>query len=306
MALRFLRALSWVGALAWGSIQAAYAVPLVLGSVSDTPGDDLKAWLPFVRYLASELAGDGVTEGRIAITRTSEEMSARLNAGAARFKAGSVDLYMDSPLIMLSVVNSSGAKLMARRWKGGIAEYTSVVFTRKDSGITTLADLKNKIIAFEDGSSSSGYLLPWLALQRVGLMGVQMSNHTMAPPDGQVGYMFSGDTRNTVAWVLYDRVMAGAIPNSDFNMLKEEQRAQLAIIYESVLIPRHVVAYRADLAPTLAMRIKEILVSMDKTEAGRKVLATFENTQKFDDIPPDSMALLKIFDEELRKSRPTQ
>jgi phosphonate transport system substrate-binding protein len=125
---------------------AVQARPLVLGSINADPSDELKDWLPFARHLAAELADDGITEGKVVVARDSKQMIAFL-------RAGKVDLYIDSPLIMLEVNDAAGSKLLARRWKKGAAEYTAVIFARKDAGIASFDDLKGKVFAFQQVSS---------------------------------------------------------------------------------------------------------------------------------------------------------
>src|SRR6185503_10062521 len=79
-----------------------------------------------------------------------------------------VDLYMESPYPTYLINRLGAAKLLLRRWKGGIAEYRSLIFTRKENGIARLEDLRGKIIAFEDPGSTSGYFLPKLLLLKKG------------------------------------------------------------------------------------------------------------------------------------------
>ena len=282
-----------------GPQRAAHARDLVLGSISANPAEEMKDWLPFVRYLAKRLEQDGIGEGKIVIARDSKEMAGFL-------KSGKVDLYIDSPLIMLDVTHASGSKLLLRRWKRGASEYTAVVFARQDAGFASLADLKNKVIAFEKESSSTGYLLPWLEMQQAGLTVSPIGEGALMPPAGQVGYRFSGADRNTVAWVVFGRVAAGATSRTDFDKIDEDQRAQLTVIAETAPIPRHVVAHRGDLPPTLVAKIKDTLLTMDKTNDGRKVLNKFERTTKFDEIPARSRDALVRYEEAVRVARLTQ
>lgn len=283
-------------ALGLGPFHAAEARPLVVGSVHSDPSEEMKEWLPFTRDLAGRLAGDGISQGSIVIARDVPEMIGFL-------KAGKVDLYIDSPIVMLDVMNATGSKMLVRRWKNRSAEYTSVIFVRKDSGIVLLSDLKDKVIAFQKESSSTGYLLPRLEFQLAGLTVHPMGGGVDKPPAGQVGYRWSGADRNTVAWVFHGRVAAGATSGEDWDKVSAEQRAQMAIIFESPRIPRHVVVHRADLPPALVARIKDELLAFDKTDQGRKILATFEKTTKFDEIPQRSLEALKRYQDSLRAQR---
>lgn len=278
---------------------AVQARDLVLGSINANPSDEMKDWLPFAHYLAKSLEKDGITDGKIVVARNSKEMAALL-------KSGKVDLYIDSPLIMMDVAKASGSKLLLRRWKKGASEYTSVIFARQDAGLTSLADLRGKVVAFEKESSSTGYLLPWLEMQQAGLTVVPMGEGALTPPAGHVGYRFSGADRNTMAWVLFRRAAAGATSRNDFDKIDEDQRAQLMIIAETAPIPRHVVGHRGDLPPALVTRIKDVLLTMDKTGDGRKALNKFERTTKFDEIPQRSRDALARYEEAVRKARLTQ
>lgn len=296
MAHIFAVALALSIALGLGVFQTAQANPLTIGSVNTDPMDEMKEWLPFAQYVAGELSPQGIVGGKVVVARNGGDMAVLL-------KTGKVDLYIDSPLVILDVAKASGAKLLVRRWKKGAPEYTSVVFARKDAGIATLDDLKNKVIAFEKDASSTGYLLPWLEMHRAGLRIQLLDNRATAPQSGHVGFRFSGADRNTIAWVLHGRVIAGATSREDFDKIVKDQRAQLAVIFETNAIPRHVVAYRPDLPPALVARIRDVLLAMDQSELGRQVLSKFEKTAKFDDIPPQSLERLMGYQEALREAR---
>ena len=80
-----------------------------------------------------------------------------------------VDFYLESPYPTYIINNVHGAgKLLLRRWKSGMSEYRSLIFTKKDGPLSRLQDLRGKIIAFEDPESTSGYFLPKFFLQRNG------------------------------------------------------------------------------------------------------------------------------------------
>jgi phosphonate transport system substrate-binding protein len=192
----------------------------------------------------------------------------------------------------VAVSRLAGSKFLLRRWKKGVEEYRALLFVRKDSGITRLEDLKGKVIAFERDFSSTGYFLPKLDLlqKKFKLAAKSQSAGPVSP--GEIGYIFSGDEENTLLWVLRNKVAAGAIDNEGYRGQSGKSLKNLRIIHETFPMPRHIVSYRGDLAPELVAKIKEILMRMDRSEAGRKVLKEFEHTKKFDELPASAMAPL--------------
>ena len=79
-----------------------------------------------------------------------------------------VDFYMESPYPTYLINRLGAAKLLLRAWKGGMAEYRSLIFATKQSGVTEPKELRGRIIAFEDPGSTSGYFLPKLYLLKKG------------------------------------------------------------------------------------------------------------------------------------------
>ena len=55
------------------------------------------------------------------------------------------------------------------REKDGSIDYVAVMLTRKDSGITSLEEMKGHSLAFADPNSASGYLLPSATLRARGI-----------------------------------------------------------------------------------------------------------------------------------------
>jgi phosphonate transport system substrate-binding protein len=265
--------------------QPAWAAPINIGSVSTEPAAEIKKFLPFANYLGKELQSEGIDRGKVVVAKNISQMAALL-------REGKVDLYIDSPFPVLAASHLSGSKILLRRWKKGAAEYRSVIFARKDSGINRLEDLKGKMVAFQESFSSTAYFLPKVILLQKGLkLSAKMDpTETVAP--GEVGYVFSQADENTILWVLRKRVMAGATDEQSYEKEARGNLDSLKVIEISYSLPRHVVSYRADLPPKLIARIKEILIGMDQSEEGRKVLKEFESTTKFDELSDQAMAPL--------------
>ena len=68
-------------------------------------------------------------------------------------------------------IDTNGAvePLVVPEENDGSISYISVLITRKDSGITSLEQMKGKSLAWADPNSTSGYLIPRFALRQAGI-----------------------------------------------------------------------------------------------------------------------------------------
>jgi phosphonate transport system substrate-binding protein len=98
-----------------------------------------------------------------------------------------------------------------------------------------------------------------------------------------------------VVWVVRHKVQAGAVDNHSLLREAREQLPTLKILYRTDALPRQIVSYRTTLSPLLVARIKAVLLQMDQSEEGKKVLQAFEETTKFDEIPEHAMDYLLQF-----------
>jgi ABC-type phosphate/phosphonate transport system substrate-binding protein len=142
------------------SKQETRSKALTLGVVLQGQHDAVKEhFSPFVNYVARKLTPTAETKGMVVVAPTPGQMMKLLEEKR-------VDFYMESPYPTYVINRLGAARLLLRRWKGSIAEYRSLLFTDKESGIARLEDLRGKIIAFEDPGSTSGYFLPKLFYSR--------------------------------------------------------------------------------------------------------------------------------------------
>jgi phosphonate transport system substrate-binding protein len=250
---------------------------LRIGSISNEPGNEAEVFQPFADYLAAQLGHVGVGRGQIVVARDIGTMHKLLSSGA-------VDLYVDSPFPILTMERDDIIRIVARRWKEGVAEYHSVLFARKDSSIRDVAGLGGRVVAFEEPFSTSSYLLPKASLLEYGLALVQIPTATTSVPADRVGFVFSNDDDNTVYWVLKGKVAAGAINDQVFRSLPPAQRDELIIIHQTATVPRQLVGIRRDVDPDVATALTTVLLKMHTVEDGRRVLADFDKTTRFDDF----------------------
>ncbi len=267
-----------LAALLFGFGQAASGAELVLGSVNDNVRKHISRFTPLVEYLETELANSGVTRVHISVLPSSKAMVQALSTG-------DVDFYFDSPLVAAAVAQQSEAVPVLRRWKRGVATYHSVIVAPNDSDIATLEDLKGRRIGFQDRDSTSGFLLPLGLVLSRNIEAVEMSCREDEAISGKVSYVFTEDDKNTVLWLSRGWIDAAATDPRGFELLNESFPDRFRIIARSIEVPRQIVVQRKDLAPDLAARVIDVLVSMEDRPEGAKALKKFHKTTRFDQFP---------------------
>ncbi|MBF0462773.1 MAG: phosphate/phosphite/phosphonate ABC transporter substrate-binding protein [Magnetococcales bacterium] len=264
----------------------ALATPLTMGAINNDPAEEVRLFLPIAQYLAAQLAPQGITKGQVMVADSVQEM-------AQFMKSGRVDLYLDSPLPSVVVNQMAGGNMVLRRWKQGQAEYRSVLFVKRDSPIHTLAQLSGQLVGFKDPHSSSSYLMPRIAMEQAGLQLVDMTGVRGGIPANKTGYLFTNDRETNLFWVVTGKTVAGAMSPEELTRQAKGDRDKLRILYEAEAIPRHVVSLRGDLPAAVATALTEALLAMEHTATGQRILADFEQTTRFDRIPPATQAQLQ-------------
>jgi len=259
---------------------------IILSDIGNDPATIIQGTQPLADYLAAHLSQFGIGIGEVNVT---SDIPSEANA----LKNGQADLYFDSPYPALAVSDLSGGQPILRRWRNGVFEYHSVIFIRGGSGaLTSINDLKGKIIAFQDPESTSGFMLPMAYLIQAGLKPVEKSSVTDTVAADEVGYVFSAADDNTIDWVLSGTVAAGATDNVSYDGISADTRAGLSILAETDSVPRQVVVARPGIDPALLDAIKALLIGLDQTPEGPAIMQSFARTTKFDEFPEGAEAAL--------------
>lgn len=257
---------------------------LVFGRVHDDPVRSIRDRQEFVDYIASKLSPLGITGGKIIVVEKFQLLTRAL-------KEGRVDLFHDSVAPILLMSKWAGSVPLLRQWKYGEAEYQGVIVAKKNSGIDTLADLKGKVVAFEEPHSTSASILPRMLLEEHKLKLVEVKSGGKVRSD-EVGYIYGADG-SSVNVLITGRADAATTIEREIDRLKPEIKDNLKIIGKTILVPRQLLAVRKGLEPKIVKGLKELLTSMDTYPEGQGVLKRQQNTTKFDEIPPDSRTKLK-------------
>ena len=145
-----------------------------------------------------------------------------------------------------------------------------LIFVRQDSGIRDVADMRGKGIVFVDPATMEGYLFPLAYFHRHGVTDTNMFFSR---------FYFSGSHASTIFAVLDGRADIGAAKNTVFNKLVQSDKSisqELHILARSPSVPEVTLCVRREVDENLRERMTAVLLNMDATDEGRKVLARFE------------------------------
>ena len=260
---------------------------LAIGIVSDDPAGEIEAAQPFADYMAKQLSDMGIQQGTIVVTPDIETMIEKL-------KSGEVDLYYESAYGALSAYEDAGAVPLLRGWRKGVSEYHSIILVRKDSGITSIEDLRGKLLAFSEQKSTTGHFLPETYLVTSGLTLSEQANLDSVVPGNEVGYIFTGSPENMIASLIGGKVAAGAEEGAVYDSLTQEQKDQLVVLAKTQDIPRSFLMASAKMNDSLRERIAAILKAAGNNDEGTAALKGIKKTAKFDDFPWGTQATMEF------------
>ena len=246
---------------------------IIIGTIGKDAVTHIKNFQPIANYIATKLSDDeNQYKGKVKITKTIDSMIIEL-------QKQKIDLFMDSPITTTIVSEQSDAKPLLIRWKGGNENYSSAIFVKTNSDISSIDDFVDKTIVFENKESTSGHLLAKSYLIKNEFDFSSSINST-----NNINQIFAGGDVNVPLWVHQDKADIGVSSNLDFVEINENYDNEFIIIAETESVPRHIVTHRSNLDSDLVEKIKQILMDMDKDPEGIELLKNFKNTVKFDEI----------------------
>lgn len=273
--------LCFVFSLTWLTASWAQAETLNLGTLNEGIRGQMRKFEPLLTYLEDELEDIGISEVRLVVHPSTQLM-------AEAISRREVDIFIDSPLVVAKVAQLSGGVPFLRHWKNGHASYYSVIFTRVDSGIESIEDLRGRRVALEDTDSSSGFIAPVHMFLNAGLQ-LKKLRAPGAPHTGEeIGYFLTYNDKNTLFSVASGRADAGASNHESYLDLMEARPDEFRVIAISEKLPRSVLMHRPGLSEELLNELRHTLKSMNKAEDSRAVLKNFQNSAGFDEFAAGS------------------
>ncbi len=182
-----------------------------------------------------------------------------------QMESGAVDIGTFSPFTYVDAARGGKIRIIAQCVINGTATYRGVVVARRDSGLKSLTDLRGKRFAFVDPKSASGFVYPRALLIEKGINPESSFKETV----------FAGGHDKVIAAVLEGRADAGAVYGDALAIAKSKgvPTENLVTLARTDPIPHDAIAVRVGLDEALAKKIRAALVDLDKSEAGRRVIA---------------------------------
>lgn len=262
-------------------VQQAPAVTVRFGVIAEEPNEPdrmFKVYSPLLALLRRRAEPAGVRVGELVIARDLDDL-------AQRIARREVDFVLESVFPMLSLRERSGsldpALLVVRR---GERQYRSVFFTRRESPIKSLADLRGRTLVLQAVRSTSAFALPRAELARLGMRLVDADDSAADPK--AVRYVLALAEVNQAVWVLHEKGDAGAFNEGDWQALPEKVRERLRIFERSRPIQRGLIAFRDGLDATTRHTLEQVLLGLHEDEAGKDVLAQAAGITRFERLTP--------------------
>ena len=145
------------------------------------------------------------------------------------------------------------------------------IFVRKDSGIKNVEDMEDKRIVFVDPATTEGYLFPLAYLHQHGVTDINAFFNNQ--------FSFSGSNASAIFTVLDGRADIGAAKNTVFQKIIHSDPSierELKIIAESDPVPEVTLCIKSGLEENFRKKLKNVLLQMEKSNEGKKVLHQFE------------------------------
>lgn len=250
-------------------IMAALFLSLVIASVSAAEPPLRLAFIP--QENPEKLLGDVSAVAKILSDQMQMPVEALITidhaAAVEALRNGDADIaFMGALPFVLAESHIGAVPLLSEVYRGS-SVYKSRIFVRRDSGIKTLQDLKDRDIAFADPISESGYLYPLDLFFQAGLI---------ETPDKSSEFFnqvyFAGgyqQAMQALAGGLVDA--AGASQYADL-LLSAEQQSEVMWLEESPDIPAHLVIARKGLPQEIQDLFVDVMLSFNEPE-NRHVLS---------------------------------
>jgi len=222
------------------------------------PKEDVRIYSPFLKYLEK---ATGKHFG-IKFTERYEDTIENLGKGITHFAAiGSLSFVIGK-----GKYGSAIKYLVSGVNKDGDTRYYAVIFTKPDTDIKDIKDLKGRTFAFGARMSTQGHLIPRKMLDDEGITIEDLQKYT-----------FTGSHINTVRAVLNGEYDAGGIQDTLAKELASEGKINILKISEPY--PSSLIAYNSAVPRGIVEAVKSALLNLEPQGKDKDMLVEWDKTE---------------------------
>lgn len=147
-------------------------------------------------------------------------------------------------------------------------DFRGILLVRRDSGLTTLEQLRGKTISYPAPTALAAAMMPQWLLHQAGLQAGR-----------DVGSVYVGSQESSIMNVYLGQTAAAATwppPWRSLSRERPEVAAALEVRWQTPSLPNNGLVARDDLPEALVARLRELFVNLDRTPEGRALLAEAE------------------------------
>jgi len=221
-----------------------------------SPQEDARQYLPFIDYLQQQTG----LHFELKFISKNSSIIEELGTGQVHFAAiGAKSYIMANELYgVRSLVRGINPQ--------GKAVYRSMIVVATNSKLKTLADLKNKRLAFGNLHSTQGHLIPRIILQENNISLEQLA-----------GYKYTGSHEQCANSVISGAFDACGMQDTMANKLATQDR--LRILYTSRYYPSSGIAVNKDVSQETTTKVQKALLDFDPKVKHKKNLYNWHDTE---------------------------
>lgn len=194
---------------------------------------------------------------------------------------GDIDIAWMPPLLMAEAVARSAAGVIAIAERNGTVTYHGALFTRADSQIQSVSELRGRSIGWVDAASASGYHFPRHLIER-----------HLGPVQEALGReSFFGSHQAVCEAVANGWVDVGAsyvvtddsrqVTSSGWSELLPERQHELRLLEMSLPIPSDCIAHRPHFSEQWKQDVEKAFIGLHRSPAGLELLSQAFGAERF-------------------------
>jgi len=222
------------------------------------PDKLMQTYQPLIDYLNTNIKN----------ARFNLEASRDYSSFEKKYDSGKPDFLLPNPWQTLQAINS-GYTVLAMA--GEPADFKGIFIVRKNSNLRKPQDLKGKAVSYPSPTALAACIMPQYFLYHSGLnVSTEIDNRYVGSQESSIMNVYLGQTEAGATWPPPWRAFQKDHPN---------EAATLKIIWETESLINNSVMIRKDISADIGEEVKKLLIGLNKTEQGKKILVGMETTR---------------------------